>query len=81
MVLSLSNFQSFTLMSICWGAIDFGAGQSAEHAFICQADEANTPGYDNANQTAYLDSTIRWGIDWLINVSTYIYYALRIATP
>ncbi|KAF8517862.1 9 glycosyl hydrolase [Gautieria morchelliformis] len=40
---------SSTLMSICWGAMDFGAG------------------YDNANQTAYLDSTIRWGMDWLIN--------------
>ncbi|KAF8591471.1 glycoside hydrolase family 9 protein [Ramaria rubella] len=40
---------SFTLMSICWGAIDFGAG------------------YDNANQTPYLDSTLRWGLDWLIN--------------
>ncbi|KAJ7638672.1 glycoside hydrolase family 9 protein [Roridomyces roridus] len=39
---------SFTLMSICWGAADFGAG------------------YDMANQTAYLDSMLRWGLDWLI---------------
>ncbi|KAI0080651.1 Six-hairpin glycosidase [Panus rudis PR-1116 ss-1] len=39
---------SFTLMSICWGAIDFGTG------------------YDSANQTAYLDDMLRWGLDWLI---------------
>ncbi|XP_006460205.1 hypothetical protein AGABI2DRAFT_150171 [Agaricus bisporus var. bisporus H97] len=39
---------SFTLMSICWGATDFGQG------------------YDLANQTAYLDSMLRWGLDWLI---------------
>ncbi|KIK08366.1 glycoside hydrolase family 9 protein [Laccaria amethystina LaAM-08-1] len=39
---------SFTLMSICWGANDFGKG------------------YDLANQTAYLDDMLRWGLDWLI---------------
>ncbi|KAF9534159.1 glycoside hydrolase family 9 protein [Crepidotus variabilis] len=39
---------SFALMSICWGATDFGKG------------------YDLANQTAYLDATLRWGLDWLI---------------
>ncbi|KAF8897403.1 Six-hairpin glycosidase-like protein [Infundibulicybe gibba] len=39
---------SFTLMSICWGATDFGKG------------------YDMANQTAYLDDMLRWGLDWLI---------------
>ncbi|KAJ6599199.1 glycoside hydrolase family 9 protein [Mycena vulgaris] len=39
---------SFTLMSICWGAIDYGTG------------------YDMANQTAYLDSMLRYGLDWLI---------------
>ncbi|KAF9451625.1 glycoside hydrolase family 9 protein [Macrolepiota fuliginosa MF-IS2] len=39
---------SFTLMSICWGATDFGRG------------------YDLANQTAYLDDMLRWGLDWLI---------------
>ncbi|KAK0482138.1 glycoside hydrolase family 9 protein [Armillaria luteobubalina] len=39
---------SFTIMSICWGATDFGKG------------------YDDANQTAYLDSMLRWGLDWLI---------------
>jgi endoglucanase len=39
---------SFSLMSICWGATDFGQG------------------YDIANQTAYLDSMLRWGLDWLI---------------
>ncbi|KAJ6539213.1 glycoside hydrolase family 9 protein [Mycena capillaripes] len=39
---------SFTLMSICWGAMDYGKG------------------YDMANQTAYLDSMLRYGLDWLI---------------
>ncbi|KAJ7507664.1 glycoside hydrolase family 9 protein [Mycena galericulata] len=39
---------SFTLLSICWGAMDYGKG------------------YDMANQTAYLDSMLRWGLDWLI---------------
>ncbi|KAF7352905.1 Endoglucanase [Mycena venus] len=39
---------SFTLMSLCWGAIDYGKG------------------YDLANQTAYLDSMLRWGLDWMI---------------
>ncbi|KAF9263539.1 glycoside hydrolase family 9 protein [Marasmius fiardii PR-910] len=39
---------AFTLMSICWGATDFGRG------------------YDLANQTAYLDDMLRWGLDWLI---------------
>ncbi|OBZ76978.1 Endoglucanase E-4 [Grifola frondosa] len=39
---------SFSLMSICWNAVDFGQG------------------YDLANQTAYLDDMLRWGLDWLI---------------
>ncbi|KAF8974347.1 glycoside hydrolase family 9 protein [Flammula alnicola] len=39
---------SFVLMSLCWGATDFGKG------------------YDLANQTAYLDDTLRWGLDWLM---------------
>ncbi|KZV77202.1 glycoside hydrolase family 9 protein, partial [Peniophora sp. CONT] len=39
---------SFSLMSVCWGAIDYGQG------------------YDMANQTAYLDDMLRWGLDWLI---------------
>ncbi|KAH7914309.1 glycoside hydrolase family 9 protein [Hygrophoropsis aurantiaca] len=39
---------SFTVMSICWGATDFGKG------------------YDLANQTPYLDDTLRWALDWLI---------------
>lgn len=26
-------------------------------------------GYDLANQTAYLDDTLRWGLNWLIKVS------------
>ncbi|KIY73740.1 glycoside hydrolase family 9 protein [Cylindrobasidium torrendii FP15055 ss-10] len=39
---------SFAIMSICWGATDFGHG------------------YDLANQTAYLDGVLRWGLDWLM---------------
>ncbi|KAF4602221.1 hypothetical protein EYR40_005426 [Pleurotus pulmonarius] len=39
---------SFTLMSVCWGGLDYGRG------------------YDMANQTAYLDGMLRWGLDWLI---------------
>ncbi|KAI9001336.1 family 9 glycosyl hydrolase [Trametes punicea] len=39
---------SFTLMSICWGALDAGQG------------------YELANQTAYLDDMLRWGLNWLI---------------
>ncbi|KAJ7667863.1 glycoside hydrolase family 9 protein [Mycena polygramma] len=39
---------TFPLMSICWGASDFGTG------------------YDMANQTAYLDSMLRYGLDWMI---------------
>lgn len=26
-------------------------------------------GYGMANQTAYLDGTLRWGFDWLMKVS------------
>ena len=26
-------------------------------------------GYDLTNQTAYLDSMLRWGLDWLIKAS------------
>jgi len=43
---------SFTLMSICWGATDFGTG------------------YDQANQTAYLDDMLRWGLGWLMKAHT-----------
>ncbi|KAL1940113.1 hypothetical protein VTO73DRAFT_9448 [Trametes versicolor] len=39
---------SFSLMSICWGALDAGQG------------------YELANQTAYLDDMLRWGLDWMI---------------
>ncbi|KLO10154.1 family 9 glycosyl hydrolase [Schizopora paradoxa] len=39
---------SFTLMSTCWGALQFGQG------------------YEISNQTAYLDSMLRWGLDWII---------------
>lgn len=27
-------------------------------------------GYDVANQTAYLDDMLRWGLNWLIKVSS-----------
>ena len=49
--------------------MEFGAGKSVVQSYIYQADESSNLGYDNANQTAYLDSTIRWGMDWLIDVS------------
>ncbi|KAI1789054.1 Six-hairpin glycosidase [Ganoderma leucocontextum] len=39
---------SFSIMSICFGALASGRG------------------YDLANQTAYLDDTLRWGLDWLM---------------
>lgn len=32
-------------------------------------------GYDLANQTAYLDSMLRWGLDWLIKVRFRILHA------
>lgn len=28
------------------------------------------PGYDAANQTAYLDQMLRWGLDWAMRVSS-----------
>jgi hypothetical protein len=38
-------------------------------------------GYDDAGQTAYLDSTLRWGLDWLIKAhpkpdTLYVYVQL-----
>ena len=30
-------------------------------------------GYDNANQTAYLDDMLRWGLNWLIRVNTLLH--------
>ncbi|TBU49048.1 Six-hairpin glycosidase [Dichomitus squalens] len=39
---------SFSMMSICFGALASGRG------------------YDLANQTAYLDDALRWGLDWLM---------------
>lgn len=29
----------------------------------------NVTGYDSANQVAYLDAMLRWGLDWLMDVS------------
>ena len=28
-------------------------------------------GYDLANQTTYLDDTLRWGLDWLMKVLSF----------
>lgn len=28
------------------------------------------PGFEAAKQTAYMDSTLRWGYDWLMKVGT-----------
>lgn len=35
--------------------------------FIATSAHASQ-GYDLANQTAYLDSILRWGLDWMIKV-------------
>lgn len=54
-------------MSVCWGATDFGKGalvpalKSRQHA-------QSVTGYDVANQTAYLDDMLRWGLNWLLKV-------------
>jgi hypothetical protein len=36
---------------------------------VCWGANAYGPGYDAANQTAYLDSMLRWSLDWQMNVS------------
>ncbi len=33
---------------------------------ICWGANMFGAGYDNAEQTAYLDQMLRWGLDWLI---------------
>lgn len=55
-------------MSICWGAIDFGLGTFI--AFLVRSRLTSYSGYDLANQTAYLDEMLRWGLDWLMKVYT-----------
>jgi endoglucanase len=62
----LISSQSWTLTSICWGALDFGFGMRLVH----EASQVLIPavGYDMANQTAYLDDMLRWGLDWMIKV-------------
>ena len=55
-------------MSICWGANDFGRG-THEMFSIPRLLMTIYLGYDLANQTAYLDDMLRWGLDWLIKVS------------
>ena len=61
--------QSFTLMSICWGATDFGKGKPDMLNLLKKFTHTHGEGYDMANQTAYLDSMLRWGLDWLIKVA------------
>lgn len=61
--------QSFALMSICWGATDFGKGKPDMLNLLKKKIHSYTEGYDMANQTAYLDSMLRWGLDWLIKVA------------
>jgi len=57
-------------MSICWGAIDFGRGKPEILPAIVRIPLMTLYlGYDLANQTAYLDDMLRWGLDWLIKVS------------
>jgi endoglucanase len=55
-------------MSICWGATDFGKGNSDMLNSLKKFTYTHCQGYDMANQTAYLDSMLRWGLDWLIKV-------------
>jgi hypothetical protein len=33
---------------------------------VCWGANVFGAGYDNAEQTAYLDQMLRWGLDWLI---------------
>ena len=56
-------------MSICWGATDFGKGKPGMLNLSDKFTHARCEGYDVANQTAYLDSMLRWGLDWLIKVA------------
>lgn len=35
---------------------------------VCWGANVYGAGYDNANQTAYLDGMLRWGLDWLMKV-------------
>lgn len=35
---------------------------------VCWGANTYGGGYDHANQTAYLDGMLRWGLDWLIKV-------------
>jgi endoglucanase len=56
-------------MSICWGATDFGKGKPDMLNFSKKSSLTHCEGYDMANQTAYLDSMLRWGLDWLIKVA------------
>ena len=61
------GIQAFTLTSICWSAISFGQGKfDTRPPRACQIVIQFSKGYDNSNQTAYLDSMLRWGLDWLI---------------
>jgi endoglucanase len=56
-------------MSICWGANDFGKGAHIlANIQISQVLTRPYEGYDMANQTAYLDDMLRWGLDWMIKV-------------
>lgn len=64
-------------MSICWGAIDYGKGNVyTPRAFMATKCR---PGYDLANQTAYLDDMLRWSLDWLIKVRALV-FAMYIST-
>lgn len=66
---------SFTLMSICWGALDAGQGPSAIRVQTFPAKQWRT-GYELAKQAAYLDDTIRWGLDWLIKVLRFAFASI-----
>ena len=44
--------------------------RSSRFTFRCWPLFIEYAGYDMANQTTYLDDTLRWGLDWLIKVNT-----------
>jgi endoglucanase len=41
---------------------------------ICWGATDFGKGYDLANQTAYLDDTLRWGLDWLMKVRYFLLF-------
>jgi len=68
----IHTYQSATVMSICWGATDFGKGRTIPLSMVIFSSQLS--GYDLANQSPYLDDMLRWSLDWLIKVSIAFFY-------